>query len=134
MGDSALYLLGFFQDAVQNQMVGANYYVTMGESAYSSAANLSRVNREHALTAASIYAELSERFTDLVFLLKTMSLYGENLHAKTNLTSAQLMELIERYRKTKNPELLELLKQNGVSFNFLESNKKKKQHNSSFTH
>ena len=107
LGDSALYLLGFFHDAVQSQVVGARYYVSMGESAYSSAASLTRNTREKALPAATIYTELSHRFGDLVDLLKVMSLHGDRLGTNESLTSEQLMNLVEKYRRTKNPELLE---------------------------
>ncbi|MDA0713077.1 MAG: hypothetical protein O2897_03715 [bacterium] len=114
MGDSALYLLGFFNEAVHSQIVGPSYYIGMGEQAYSSAASLTRVTRDHPLAAGTIYSELSYRFADLVTLLNIISLYGKHQASKEKLTSAQLLELMERYKRTKSPELLDLLTKNGV--------------------
>jgi len=115
LGDSALYLLGFFHAAILSQTVGPEYYVAMGETAYSSAASLIRVTRENMLTSATIYTELAHRFADLVNLLKVISLYGAKADENTHFSSAQLLSLLEQYEKTKDPELLELLKKNGVS-------------------
>ena len=128
LGDSALYSLGFFHDAAQSQVVGPSYYVSMGESAYSSAASLTRVSRENTLVTTTIYAELAHRFGDLVDLLKVMSLHGNHLETNTNLSSEQVMALVERYRRTKNPELLELLEKNGVSLSSSGANAEKKKH------
>lgn len=128
LGDSALYLLGFFHDAVQSQVVGPNYYISMGEVAYSSAASLARVSRENALVATTIYTELAHRFGDLVDLLKVMSLHGNHLETNGNLSPEQVMHLVERYRRTKNPELLELLAKNGVSLSPFGTNDEKKKH------
>lgn len=113
MGDSALYLLGFFNESAQAQVVTPSYYVSMGESAYSSVARLSR---DHTQSTAALFAELSDRFADLVALLHIISLYGESGPQRTDLPPAQLMDLIERYSRTQDPELLEILTQNGVSF------------------
>jgi hypothetical protein len=131
LGDSALYLLGFFHDAVKNQAVGAGYYISMGESAYFSAASLTRVPRENALIPNTIYAELAHRFGDLVDLLKIMSLHGNHLNINNNLSSEQVMELAERYRKTKNPELLEFLERNGVSLSQSDADVEKKKQSTS---
>lgn len=115
LGDSSLYLLGFFSPAIQNQAVGPDYYIGMGESAYSSAANLIRVTRENALTSATIYTELAHRFADLANLLKAISFHGENCKPDKSWTSAELLELLEQYEKTKEPQLLEILEKNGFS-------------------
>ena len=110
LGDSSLYHLGFFKEAAQTQVVGANYYITMGESGYGSAANLSR---DQALTAV-IYEELAERFCDLVALFQSISMQGDLADPEVERTPAQLMNLMKRYERTKNPDLLELLALNGV--------------------
>jgi hypothetical protein len=112
LGDTALYLLGFFKEAAQAQVVAPSYYISMGESAYSSVAKLSR---EHTSNTAALYAELSDRFSDLVALLHAISLHGEREAQGALLSPGQLLDLIERYKRTQSPELLEVLVQNGVS-------------------
>ena len=111
MGDSSLYLTGFFSDSVQSAPVPRDYYVSMGGQAYASVAGLMR---SHAATSAALFAELSDRFGDLVDLLCAMSLHGERSVPSGSLSSDKLLSLVERYRRTHNPEILETLKTHGV--------------------
>lgn len=112
MGDSSLYLTGFFTDAVQSAMVNADYYVSMGESAYASVAGLMRTT---AASSSALFAELSDHFAELVDLLSAVSLHGETSGTREEqISDKRIIELLERYRKTGRRDLLEALEALGV--------------------
>lgn len=73
MGDTSLYLVGFFQGA-KNRVVSPSYYKDMGGMAYACASDLSRA---YGIKSAEIFSELSERFSDMVSLLESVASYGE---------------------------------------------------------
>ncbi len=110
MGDSSLYLTGFFADATAHAVVSRDYYLSMGETAYSSVASFLRSS---AATSSALFAELADQFTRLVDLLAAVSLHGEKNSAE-QLSDEKLLALVDRYRRTGNPELLEALKAHGV--------------------
>jgi hypothetical protein len=105
VGDTTLYGLGFFYESLANQAVSPRYYQSIGENAYASAAHL---------TSAPIFGELSDRFGDLVNILQLISIHGERTQEKEP-SAAQLLDWFERYKRTKSPELLDLLLKHGVS-------------------
>jgi hypothetical protein len=74
MGDSSLYLLGFFKESSKKRIVSNSYYQDIGAQAYSLASDLSRV---YAAQSAAIFQELSENFPDVVRLLENISTYGD---------------------------------------------------------
>jgi hypothetical protein len=110
MGDSSLYLTGFFTEAVEN--VGVDYYVSMGGSAYASVAGLMRPT---AASSSALFAELSDRFRELVELLTTMSLdpSGRGDAAK-GLDDTRVLGLVERYERTGDQKVLETLRAQGI--------------------
>lgn len=109
MGDSSLYLSGFFTEAVQKKTVSVDYYVSMGGTAYASAAGLMRT---HAARMAALFAELSERFEGLVELLHAVSLVA--VEGNPALSDARVYELMEQYRRTGRPEILRALQGLGI--------------------
>jgi aryl carrier-like protein len=106
MGDSSLYLTGFFTEAVES--VGVDYYVSMGGSAYANVAGLMRTT---AVTSSALFAELSDRFRELVDLLTAMSLHGEQTQG---LDDARALELVERFKRTGDRKILDTLKAHGI--------------------
>lgn len=68
LGDTSLYLLGFFQHAPRT--VSGTYYKDIGAVAYSSASGLSRA---HGAQSAALFQELAERFSDMVTVLEKIS-------------------------------------------------------------
>lgn len=110
LGDSSLYLTGFFAEAVEREIVSREYYVSVGESAYASVASLAS---SKATGSPDLFRELAERFADLVELLEAMSLHGEKT-SPARLSDAKLLHLIDRYQRTGSKEVLEALQGNGV--------------------
>ena len=66
MGDSALFVSGFFQDSLEGRLVDADYYRALGGSAYA------RLSREHDPLSgfgSEVYSELAARFGEFADLL-----------------------------------------------------------------
>lgn len=99
IGDSTLYLSGFFGEKTQAAGVSNSYYIAMGEDAYLRLAQNTRV---------PIYNELSDRFERLVFLLRQVSLQDRKASSK------EILSWIEQYQQSKSPELQALLAIHGV--------------------
>ena len=110
MGDSSLYLSGFFRDCVEQGAVGAGYYQSMGESAYAQVASFMRPT---AASSSALFCELADRFGDLMELLTSMSLHGEKT-APEGISDVKVLELVERFRRTGSAEVLHTLKRHGV--------------------
>lgn len=107
MGDSSLYLTGFFAESVEREVVSRDYYVQMGGGAYGSVASLMRTT---AATSSALFAELSDRFEELVALLAEVSLLGHEPDPQ----HPNVVELLDAYRRTGRAEILEKLEQAGV--------------------
>ena len=106
MGDSSLYLTGFFTESVERRAASRDYYMQMGGSAY---ANVATLMRTSAATASALFAELADCFAELVSLLQVVSVSGLE-----SASSENVLELLDRYRKTGRPELLEALERHGI--------------------
>lgn len=99
LGDSALYISGFFGDSLHRKVVDVDYYAEIGGSAYSTLAGV--MARE----TAPIYYDLSQRFLDYVEVLTVISqqslvqsdkdllrLYNRYLVTGSKLAAEQLLE------------------------------------------
>jgi hypothetical protein len=67
LGDSSLFVCGFFADSFPRRTVDVDYYVSMGEYAYGS---LSRQDRD---ACAEVFGELSRKFVDFMDVLSDVS-------------------------------------------------------------
>ncbi|HXW52888.1 MAG TPA: hypothetical protein VEL47_02155 [Myxococcota bacterium] len=75
LGDTSLYLLGFFKESSANRIVSDTYYKDMGSAAYACASGLSRA---YAGKNAALFQELSERFSDMVMVMETIAHYRDH--------------------------------------------------------
>lgn len=107
MGDSSLVLTGFFRESVEDT-VGVEYYVSMGGGAY---ANVAGLMRPTAATSSALFAELSDRFRELMELLIAMSMQGDQTKG---LDDVRVLELVERFERTGDPRALEALRATGI--------------------
>lgn len=76
LGDTALYLLGFFRESQENRIVSVTYYRDMGANAYLHASGISR---PYALNSAILFQELADRFEDMVTVLEKIAHYRNHL-------------------------------------------------------
>ncbi len=100
LGDSSLYISGFFGDSLTRKIVDIDYYVDMGGVAYGTlAASASGVE------LSRVYGEFSTRFVEFVDVLTYISqesmiqsnedllrLYGRYMNTGSRLAEEQLLE------------------------------------------
>lgn len=89
LGDTSLYISGFFGDSLQRKIVDIDYYIEMGEVAYSSLSSTLQAD-----TSAKIFSEMSQKFVAMVDVLSYIS---QKSSADTN---SNLLRLYEKYVKT----------------------------------
>jgi hypothetical protein len=103
LGDSSLYVSGFFGDSLQRKIIDIDYYIDMGCSAYNTLASF--VKDE---LGQKVFRELARKFSDFVEVFAYIS-------AKTLTTSNQsLLRLFEVYAKTGSQIAKETLLKNGI--------------------
>lgn len=89
LGDSSLYISGFFGDSLARKIVDLDYYVDMGGVAYGSLAH--SISDEE---ASLMFTEFSTRFTQFVDVLTYIS---QDTKVQSN---ADLLRLYDRYLAT----------------------------------
>ena len=105
MGDTALFMSGFFSDSLQRKLVDLDYYRTMGGQAY---ARLSRLEDPVGL-GSEVFVELSARFTEFADVLAEVS-------EKSRLTSDKsILQLYERWIQTGSRRAASLLADRGIT-------------------
>ncbi len=103
LGDSALYMSGFFADSFQRKVVDVDYYIDMGATAYSS---LSRETYED--TYAKMYMEIALKFSSFVdvFMLMSRKTIGSD--------PDNILRLMELQVKTGSPLAQDILTEKGI--------------------
>jgi hypothetical protein len=71
LGDVSLYKAGFFRESLRQTVVGADYYIQMGEGAYGHLTQLAAAS-----SFATVYQELHEKFRGVVDLLEEIAARG----------------------------------------------------------
>lgn len=103
MGDTALFLSGFFGDALVEKVGDLRYYRTLGGDAYA------RLGRERSAIGANVFAELAARFHELADVLSEVS-------EATRLTdSRSVLRLYERWAQTGSRRAARLLEERGIT-------------------
>lgn len=102
MGDTALYVSGFFSDSLARGLVDVDYYAAMGGRAYDVLGGMRGGG------VAAVFSELAEKFLVIVDVLSEIS---ERAAMTSN---AGLLRLYDRYVKTGSERLRTLLADRGV--------------------
>jgi hypothetical protein len=104
MGDTALFVSGFFADSLSGSLVDLQYYRAMGGHAYS------RLSREDELLAfgPEVFSELADRFTQFADLLSEVS------EASRLTSSTSILRLYERWSQTGSSRVAALLAAQGL--------------------
>jgi hypothetical protein len=102
IGDLSLFVSGFFSDSLNRKLVDVDYYVTIGEHAYTA---LSRFETD---TFAPVFAELADKFVVFVDVLSEVS------ERTTCSSNADLLRLYEKWLKTGSARSGQLLVERGV--------------------
>lgn len=103
LGDTSLYISGFFGDSLNRKVVDIDYYAGMGGTAYG---NLATLVEEDAY--APVYKEFSARFMEFVDLLTFVS------QQAMIQTDSDLLRLYDRYVSTGSRLAEEQLIQKGL--------------------
>ena len=105
VGDTSLYLSGFFAESLSRRLVDVDYYISLGGSAYG---QLARAYERKKAGAAEVFDELGHRFGDYVEVLAEVS-------QTTSLGSASsVVNLYERWLRTGSEWAERRLRKSGV--------------------
>lgn len=115
MGDVALYTSGFFGESLYRKMVGIDYYIQMGHTAYSSVSQL--MSDEPHKILSELFDELASNFCPLVGVLEEVA---ESSHFKSD---SNLLKLYEKWLATGSDRIGEMLKSEGIVPNILVKSK-----------
>jgi hypothetical protein len=105
MGDTALFVSGFFADSLSRSLVKLDYYRAMGGFAY---ARLTQ-DEDPRVFGPEVFSELSDRFTEFADLLSEIS---EKSHLASN---RSLVKLYERWLQTGSRRAATLLSERGIT-------------------
>ena len=109
LGDTSLYLAGFFTDRIDHTAVDVGYYITMGGHAYTDLATLMGQKRQGG-TFAQLYNHLAGKFTDWVDVLNEIS--DRSRHQGSS--DADLVKIYDRWRRTGSKRLRRQLHARGL--------------------
>ncbi len=102
LGDTALFVSGFFGDSLARSTVDVDYYISMGGSAYGALA-------EHERRLDGLFEELSSRFGEFV------DLFAEIAELSDLRSNRGLLRLYERFLLTRSERVAKLLRERGVA-------------------
>ncbi len=103
MGDTALFLSGFFGDALLEKVGDLRYYRRLGGDAYA------RLGRERSWSGAAVFSELAARFHELAEVLTEVS-------ESTRLTNSRsVLRLYQRWAQTGSRRAARLLQEQGIT-------------------
>ncbi|HEY7725815.1 MAG TPA: hypothetical protein VH880_10800 [Anaeromyxobacteraceae bacterium] len=105
LGDTALFLSGFFSDHLARTPVGARYYAAMGEQAYGSLAE----GRLGSRRVEALYDELARRFGDFA------DLFAEIAELSDLRSNRGLVRLYQRFLVTGSQRLADRLRRRGLA-------------------
>jgi len=103
LGDTSLFVAGFFGDSLSRSAVDAGYYVAMGERAYKALAE------SPGLAGTETFGEMAERFDVFVDVLAEIA---EMQELRSN---RGLLRLYERFLHTGSERVAEQLRARGVA-------------------
>ncbi len=103
VGDTSLYITGFFAASLENKLVDTSYYMRLGEAAYRElSAHLSRSS-----SVSGIYRELSAKFPCFVDVLG-------DVRTRIDLAQSDVMTLYEQWLVTRSEWIEKRLRELGV--------------------
>ena len=102
IGDTSLFVSGFFSDSLRRKLVDVDYYVSIGGYAYNA------LSRQETDALSPVFAELADKFVGFVDVLSEVS---ERSACSSN---SDLLRLYERWLKTGSSRSGQLLIERGV--------------------
>ena len=102
VGDTSLYLTGFFADSLQRKLVGVEYYMDLGRAAY-----LELARRLATSSVAEVYSELSGKFPRFVEVLT-------EVRRHVSFAGGDVLRLYDEWVRTKSDWIEKRLRSLGV--------------------
>jgi hypothetical protein len=106
LGDTSLFVSGFFGDWLSRSTVDVDYYIAMGERAYDA---LRATTRTTSGALGELYGELAERFENFV------DLFAEIAELSNLRSNRGILRLYERFLLTRSERVAEKLRERGVA-------------------
>ncbi|MGE5298045.1 MAG: hypothetical protein ACM3KM_02695 [Acidobacteriaceae bacterium] len=105
VGDSSLFLVGYFLDSLHGKMVGPDYFAAIGSSAYRTLASDLAWDEDSSET----FQELGDRFEDFALVLNEVN------EADMPRSCTDLLKLYERWLRTGSPAAFRQLVSQGIT-------------------
>jgi hypothetical protein len=102
IGDTSLYVAGFFAESLSRKLVDADYYIGLGRGAYAELAG-----RLGSHTITEVYRELSENFPGFVEVLA-------EVRRRVDFAGADVVKLYEQWLRTRDAWIEKKLRALGV--------------------
>lgn len=106
VGDTSLYVSGFFADSLQRKLVDIDYYIQMGGAAYGELSRYFRGYRRSEVFG-EVYDELGAKFSRFVDVLAEVS-------AETSVSNGGVVQLYERWLRTGSEWMERRLREKGL--------------------
>jgi hypothetical protein len=106
VGDTSLYLSGFFADSIQRRLLDVDYYIQMGGAAYTELGRYFRGN-PHSQVFGEVYDELGTKFPRFVDVFAEVS-------ERSTTSDHDLVHLYERWLRTGSEWMERRLRAQGV--------------------
>jgi len=111
IGDTSLYVSGFFQDSLHRRRVDVDYYITMGGSAYGQLASIIGMTRGSATDFfRAVYNELAAKFAAFVEVLHEVS----RRSSLAGTGPCDLIQIYEEWLKTGSEWMAQRLREAGL--------------------
>ncbi len=107
LGDTALYVLGFFEDHLDRRGITRDYVVTMGGRAYARAEALSVFSPRESVRR-DVYGELADGFEGYA------EAFDEVRESTVLRTPQDIVRLYEKWKRTRSPRVAARLRSEGV--------------------
>lgn len=107
LGDTSLYISGFFQDFFNRKAFDINYYMSLGSSAYQ---NVSTLMRDHHSDEhfAEMYGALGAKFQTMVEIVAEVS------EVPGNQQPLDILAVYDRWNRTNSERLRKKLNEQGI--------------------
>ncbi len=103
VGDTSLYVTGFFADSLEKKLVDVDYYIGLGKSAYGQLAH----HLQQSKSIRVVYEELADKFPGFVEVLA-------EVRSQVNVASGDLVSMYQQWQQTRSEWIENRLRSLGV--------------------
>ncbi len=109
LGDTSLYIAGFFQGYFARKTFDIDYFISMGSSAYSHVSDIMRDRHQDAYFR-QMYQSLAQEFQKLVAIVSVIA----EEHPMAQKNDVNLLGIYEQWEKTQSNRLRKILEEQGI--------------------